>query len=76
MGARNGVRLHQWMLELSHDSLAAVKPVANEPAVVPPGGERSKLMTNLDAVRPVSSLRCACRMHEILCGGSREKVKP
>ena len=69
------MRLHQWLLDLSQDSLAAVKPVANEPAVVPPGDERSKLMTNLDAVKPVSSLGCACEMHMMHCGGAKEVVK-
>ena len=58
---------------LRRDSLAAAEPVAIESVVIPPGN-RSKL-SNLDAVKPVSSLGCACRMHTMHRGGAMEVVK-
>ena len=59
---------------MNKDSLAAVRPVAMESVVVPPGGSCARL-ADLDAVKPVSSSGCACGMHMMHGGGAKEAVK-
>ena len=74
MGEESVVLLCTLMWCMNTDSLAAVKPVAMESVVVPPGGNCAGL-ANLDAVKPVSSLGCACGVHTMHCGGAKEVVK-
>ena len=59
---------------MNKDPLAAVKPVAMESVVVPPGGSCASL-AELDAVKPVSSSECACGEHMMHGGGAKEEVK-
>ena len=61
-----------WCVNL--DSLAAVEPVSMKFAVVPSDDNRTKT-ASLDAVRPVSSLECACGMHLPSCCGVDEVVR-
>ena len=73
VGEENVVMPCQQVWCLRRDSLAAAEPVATESVVKPPGN-CSKL-SNLDAVKPVSSLGCACGVHMMHCGGGKEVVK-